>query len=81
MRFHDFYQSVILKTFNDFFKGFQYSPNTSPLANGIQVQVPNVEVPQQTRVMVNGWTVDEQIYKSKLWLKQRNQQMLHRSSK
>ena len=64
-----------------FFSGFQYSPNTSPLANGIQIQVPNVEVPQQARVMVNGWTVDEQIYKSKLWLKQRNQQMLHRSTK
>ena len=25
--------------------------------------------------VVNGWTVDEQIYKSKQWLKQRNQQM------
>ena len=60
--------------------GFQYSPNTSPLGNGISV--PHVEVPpmqpQQPRVVVNGWTVDEQIYKSKLWLKQRNQQMLHR---
>lgn len=24
----------------------------------------------------NGWTVEEQIYKSKMWLKQRNQSMM-----
>lgn len=42
----------------------QYS---SPIFNGF-------EAPR----IINGWTVDEQINKSKMWLKQRNQQMLTR---
>ena len=34
-------------------------------------------VQQQPRITSqNGWTVEEQIYKSKMWLKQRNQSML-----
>ena len=34
-----------------------------------------VATPYPAPRMINGWTVDEQIYKSKQWLKQRNQQL------
>jgi len=49
--------------------GFQYSPSPLPNANGFE--------PPPARV-INGWTVDDQINKSKMWLKQRNQQMMSR---
>ena len=53
------------------FLGFQYSPSPLPNTNA------GFEPGPPTRV-VNGWTVDDQINKSKMWLKQRNQQMMSR---
>ena len=59
----------LLKKNEIIYLGFQYSPSPLPNANGFE--------PPPTR-MVNGWTVDDQINKSKMWLKQRNQQMMSR---
>ena len=33
-------------------------------------------LPSTSAVATNGWSVEEQLYKTKMWLKQRNQDML-----
>jgi len=59
---------------------YQINAGPSPVANGFQYPTPLANGLDQTTTarVINGWTVDEQINKSKMWLKQRNQQMLAR---